>query len=80
MQPQEDALLLIDEIAALTRASRHSIEYWRKTSTGLGPLTFRCGGRVVARRSDIVRWIADQEAAERGRAARSVSREGAFAC
>lgn len=38
-----------------------TLRYWRHTGEG-GPASFRIGRRVVYRRSECDRWIAEQEA------------------
>lgn len=49
------------EVSALTGIPAGTWRYWR--STGQGPASFNMGAkRVVYRRSEIDRWIAEQEA------------------
>jgi DNA-binding transcriptional MerR regulator len=40
-----------------------TLRYYR--STGVGPASFRLGGRVRYRREDVLAWIAEQERATR---------------
>jgi DNA-binding transcriptional MerR regulator len=40
-----------------------TLRYYR--STGVGPASFRLGGRVRYRRADVLSWIAEQERATR---------------
>lgn len=60
---EDDSLLLVPEIADLARVSLETVRFWRKE--GCGPPMFRLGRRVVARRSAVLAWIAEREAAER---------------
>ena len=57
-----DRLLTIDEVAALTRVSPHTVRYWRKTGTG--PQSFRLGRRVVFAEADVQAWLLQRRAAE----------------
>ncbi|NMO03117.1 helix-turn-helix domain-containing protein [Gordonia sp. TBRC 11910] len=36
-----------------------TLRYWR--NGGTGPASFRAGGRVLYRRSEIERWLSEQE-------------------
>lgn len=38
-----------------------TLRYWRMSGTG--PASFKLGRKVVYRREELVRWIAEQEAA-----------------
>lgn len=49
------------QVSAETGINPGTLRYWR--STNQGPASFTLGKRVVYRRSEIERWIADQEAA-----------------
>jgi DNA-binding transcriptional MerR regulator len=53
-------LLTITEAADLTRAPLATLRYWRHLGTG--PRSFRLGRRVVYRRTDLLEWIAAQQA------------------
>jgi predicted site-specific integrase-resolvase len=55
-----DPLLYTDEIAAACGVVPGTIRQWRHK--GRGPHTFHLAGRIVARRSDVVRWLREQEA------------------
>jgi predicted DNA-binding transcriptional regulator AlpA len=59
---EDDSLLLVPEIAALARVPLDTVRFWRKA--GSGPPMFRLGRRVVARRSAVLAWIAEREAAD----------------
>lgn len=50
-------------VAALTGVDAATLRYWRHADTG--PASFKLGRRVVYRRSEVERWIAEQEAATR---------------
>jgi excisionase family DNA binding protein len=52
-------LLTIAEVAAITRAPISTVRYWRHMGTG--PQSFRLGRRVVFRRADLDRWMAERE-------------------
>jgi excisionase family DNA binding protein len=52
-------LLTIAEVAAITRAPISTVRYWRHLGTG--PSSFRLGRRVVFRRADLDRWMAERE-------------------
>ncbi|MDP9093692.1 MAG: helix-turn-helix domain-containing protein [Actinomycetota bacterium] len=58
-----DELLTIGEVAAITRAPISTVRYWRHLGTG--PRSFRLGRRVVFRRADLDRWMAERERAAR---------------
>lgn len=62
---EDETLLKLEEVAALTGLPMSTLRYWRLR--GEGPPMFRLGRRVVAKRSDVVAWI-DAEA-QRGSAA-----------
>jgi predicted DNA-binding transcriptional regulator AlpA len=61
-QPQPD-LMSINEVAALTRKSRHALYSMRYTNTG--PPSFRLGRRLVYRRADVLAWIESHAAADK---------------
>ncbi len=42
-----------------------TLRYWRHADTGPASFALGEGGRVVYRRSEVERWIAEQEAATR---------------
>jgi predicted DNA-binding transcriptional regulator AlpA len=56
-----DDLLLIDEVAAITRRSVDTLRWMRHR--GDGPEGFKLGRRLVYRRSSVLAWIAEQERA-----------------
>ena len=60
-------LLTTAEVALILRAPVSTVRYWRYLNTG--PKCFKLGRRVVYRRADVHTWLAEQEAAGRGRAA-----------
>ncbi len=55
-------LLTLDEAAAFLRTPAATLRYWRHL--GVGPNGFRLGRRVMYRREDLVRWVAEQQDAE----------------
>lgn len=55
-------LLTLDEAAALLRTPVATLRYWRHL--GVGPDGFRLGRRVVYRREDVDRWVAEQQHAQ----------------
>jgi predicted DNA-binding transcriptional regulator AlpA len=57
----EDELLTTADVAAMTRAPASTVRYWRYLGTG--PRGFRIGRRVLYRRTEVMRWLAEQEAA-----------------
>ena len=57
--PSPDDLLLIDEVALITRRSVDTLRWLRHK--GEGPAGFRMGRRVVFRRGAVMDWIAEKE-------------------
>ena len=55
-------LLLIEEVAELTRLPLSTLRFYRHRGDG-GPQSFKLGNRVVYRRSDVEQWI-EQEFAK----------------
>src|SRR3954453_16247410 len=55
-----DQLLTLPQIAELTGKSIHTIRWYR--TNGIGPKTWRNGGRVVAWKGDVLEWLEEQEA------------------
>lgn len=51
------------QVSQETGINPGTLRYWR--STNQGPASFSLGKRVVYRRSEIERWIAEQEKATR---------------
>jgi DNA-binding transcriptional MerR regulator len=62
-----DPLLTTGDVAELTRAPASTVRYWRHI--GCGPRGFRIGRRVLYRRSEVLRWLAEQEAAGQNKSA-----------
>lgn len=60
--PPHDDLLTTDDVAALTRAPASTVRYWRHT--GVGPRGFKIGRRVLYRRGEVLRWLAEHEAVD----------------
>ena len=51
----------INVVSGMTGATPGTLRYWR--ANGEGPPSFKMGRRVVYRRSEVEKWIAEQEAA-----------------
>ncbi|MGA7418613.1 MAG: helix-turn-helix domain-containing protein [Acidimicrobiales bacterium] len=51
-------LLLMPEVAELTRTPIDTLRYWRHV--GDGPPSFKLGRRVMYRAEDVDRWIEEQ--------------------
>ena len=49
------------QVSAMTGLPVGTLRYWRHAN--LGPASFSLGRRVVYRRAEVERWIAEQEAA-----------------
>jgi len=62
--PSPDDLLLLPEVAEITRRSVDTLRWLRHR--GEGPQGFRMGRRVVFRRGVVMEWIAQQEREQRG--------------
>jgi predicted DNA-binding transcriptional regulator AlpA len=60
MAPNE--LLTLPEVADLLRTPAATLRYWRHL--GVGPPSFRLGRRVLYRRSELERWVAERHDAE----------------
>ena len=58
----EDPLWTTAETAAYLRRPEGTLRQWRHRH--FGPKGFRCGGMVMYRRSEVMRWLAEQEHAE----------------
>jgi predicted DNA-binding transcriptional regulator AlpA len=63
----DDEVLTIEQIAERLNRPENTIRYWR--AIGTGPRTFRLGRRVVAMRSDVDAWLAEQRKQQGGDAA-----------
>jgi Helix-turn-helix domain len=59
--PSPDDLLLIHEVATITRRSVDTLRWLRHK--GEGPRGHRAGRRVYYRRGDVMEWLAAQERA-----------------
>lgn len=59
----EDEFLTTQRVSKITGVPVTTLRYWRHF--GSGPASFTLGRRVVYRRSEIERWIAEQEEATR---------------
>lgn len=55
------ALMTVKEFCAETTLAESTAYDWR--SRGIGPRSFRLGGRVVYRRAEVEAWLAAQEQA-----------------
>ena len=62
--PNPDDLLLLPEVAEITRQSVDTLRWLRHR--GEGPQGFRMGRRVVFRRGVVTAWIVQQEREELG--------------
>ena len=59
----EDEYLLTAEVAAITRVSEPTLRRWRNSKNDPGPRSIKHGPKlVVYRRSEVTRWLAEQEA------------------
>ena len=56
-------LLLIEEVAELTRLPLSTLRFYRHAGKG-GPKSFKLGNRVAYKRSDAEAWIESQYQAE----------------
>lgn len=57
--PNPDDLLLLPEVAELTRRSEATLRWLRHR--GEGPHGHRAGRRIYYRRGDVLQWLAEQE-------------------
>lgn len=55
----DDPIIRTPEVSKLTGAPAGTVRYW--DHTGRGPRSFKLGGRRVWRKSEVLRWIAEQE-------------------
>jgi hypothetical protein len=61
MPKNPDDLLLLPEVAILTRRSEATLRWLRHC--GQGPKGHRSGRRLYFRRRDVLEWLAEQERA-----------------
>jgi excisionase family DNA binding protein len=59
-------LLLIEEVAELTRLPLSTLRFYRHVGKG-GPKSFKLGNRVAYKRTDVEAWIENQYQAEGAR-------------
>lgn len=59
----DDEIIFSPEVTGLTGLPDGTLRYYRHA--GIGPASFKLGRRVVYRRSEVKRWIAEQESATR---------------
>jgi predicted DNA-binding transcriptional regulator AlpA len=64
--PPLSELLLIEEVADLTRLPLSTLRFYRHVGKG-GPKSFKLGNRVAYKRSDVEAWIESQYQAEGAR-------------
>jgi predicted DNA-binding transcriptional regulator AlpA len=57
--PSPNDLLLLPEVAELTRRSEATLRWLRHR--GEGPHGHRAGRRIYYRRGDVLEWLAEQE-------------------
>lgn len=60
----DDVLRTIKEVAEILRTPQATLRYWRYG--GKGPQSFKIGRRVFYWRSEVYRWLAEQETATAG--------------
>ncbi|MDL4814981.1 helix-turn-helix transcriptional regulator [Actinomadura opuntiae] len=61
----DDQLWTTNETASYLRRPAGTLRQWRHR--GFGPKGFRCGGVVLYRKSEVLRWVAEQEQLEAAR-------------
>lgn len=67
---EADELLTTKQVAEQYPFNPGTLRFWRSSNQGPASFSLGPGGRVVYRRSEIERWLAEQEAAtKRGGAA-----------
>jgi excisionase family DNA binding protein len=64
--PTLSELLLIEEVAELTRLPLSTLRFYRHVGEG-GPKSFKLGNRVAYKRADVEQWIESQYQAEGAR-------------
>ncbi len=60
-------LMTTAEVAQMLRTPDGTLRYWRHNK--IGPKSFRLPRRVVYWRSDVLAWLADQQASDQHRPA-----------
>jgi DNA-binding transcriptional MerR regulator len=65
--PEPDQLLTTAEVARMLRTPESTLRYWRHKH--VGPPSFRARRHVLYWRSDVLAWLAAQQAADRNRTA-----------
>jgi predicted DNA-binding transcriptional regulator AlpA len=55
--PSLTEILLMEEVSELTRIPMSTLRFYRHAGQGQGPRSFRLGGRVCYKRSDVLDWI-----------------------
>jgi hypothetical protein len=63
----DDDFLDTNTLAELARTAPGTVRYWRHV--GYGPAGFKVGRRVLYRRTEVSRWLAELEATETSRTA-----------
>lgn len=56
-------LMVARQVSEMIGVPMGTLRYWRHNN--VGPASFTLGRRVVYRRDEVLRWIAEQEAATR---------------
>lgn len=56
-----DRVLLMEEVAELTRIPMDTLRFWRQA--GRGPKSYKLGRRVVYDASDVQTWMEEQKTA-----------------
>lgn len=57
-----DRLMTLAEVAEATRRPLATLRYWRHR--GEGPRSFKLGGRLVYRETDVAAWLEEQYRAD----------------
>ncbi|CAJ1578993.1 helix-turn-helix domain-containing protein [[Mycobacterium] wendilense] len=55
----DDPIIDTDTVSGMTGVPKGTLRYWRHNNEG--PASWTLGRRVVYRRSEVERWIAEQE-------------------
>jgi predicted DNA-binding transcriptional regulator AlpA len=50
-------ILLMEEVSELTRIPLSTLRFYRHSGQGQGPKSFKLGGRVCYKRSDVPDWM-----------------------